>query len=325
MPGVRDVAKLAEVSPITVSRVLNNPEKVSKKTKEKVLKAIEELNYSMNPVAKGLSTNKTQVFCVYIPQHIDIRNFYAMELISGISEVCSQNFYSFLMIRDFNTDVSCDGYILTGVTDQELDEIMEKATQKNRKVVLFGTTQKKINAIDVDNYEGAFLMTQYLINHGHKKIGMISLDEEREAFFVKERERGYKAAMEEYKLIKDSNILYTRNNSHDSFDFANDFIDHTHNTAFFCASDSVALGLIRACQLKNINVPKDLSVGGFDGFGYQNMITPHITTIKQPIFDIGSKLTTLILEEIKGRDGKTDVKTIIVEPKLLEGGTIGKC
>ena len=323
LAGIRDVAKLAGVSPITVSRVINYPELVSAKTRIKVEAAMEELNYSLNPVAKGLSTNRTQVICVYIPKHIDSRNLYVMELITGISEICSQNLYSFLIIRDFDTTVYCDGYILTGVSDSEIIEIIEKTKEMNRQVVAFYTTDLKVDQIDVDNYAGAYNMTEYLIKNGHSKISMISIKEEEDSFFLRERERGYKDALANSKLQQEERIYYSENNINDAYTVSLEILNNSSDSAVFCASDMIAIGLLRACMTLGINVPEDLSVGGFDGFGYQNMTIPHITTVQQPVYEIGKELAQLLLKKISSSNNYMEIKDSF-EPEFVEGGTVQK-
>lgn len=319
MASIRDVARKADVSFITVSRVINTPEKVSLKTQEKVKRAMEELNFSINPIAKALAINKTQVICVYIPDHIEIRNFYVMELISGISQVCSTNFYSFLIIRNFDNDIACDGYIITGVNEKELKTIKHYADEKERKIVFFGETKLKVDCIDVDNYSGAKEIVDYLQGNGHKQIGMISVEEERESKFVKDREEGYLEVMGRDHA---ADIFYTQNNIESAYLSAFQLLDKEEYTAFFCATDVIALGLIRACNEMNKKVPEHISVAGFDGFGYQNMTIPHVTTMQQPVFDIGKMLTETLIMRVKG--GEEEKISLIEDASFCDGDSVRK-
>lgn len=324
MAGIRDVAKRANVSAITVSRVINSPEIVSQETIDKVTKVMKELNYSINPVARALATNKTNVISVYIPKHIDINNLYVMELISGISEVCSTNLYSMLIVRKKNAKALCDGYILTGIHEDEMAEMIEFATEKDRKFVLFGNTEKAdVDYIDADNFRGAEQMVMHLIENGHKKIGMIKLKQTKVSRYGNARYEGYLSALKTNGLNVDpTNVFEAENTVDASFEMAKEMLNKTDVTAFFCATDVLAMGLMRACQHLNISIPEQISIGSFDGFGHQNMMIPHITTMKQPIFEIGKKLATTLLNKLK--DEKMASVKAYQKCEFIPGGTVKK-
>lgn len=319
--SMNDVAKKAKVSPITVSRVINSPEIVSIKTINKVTQAMKELNYVINPAAKALATNKTNVISVYVPVHIDFHNLYVMELITGISEVCSKNIYSFLITRDIKEDIMCDGYIITGVHEEEHSDFLQIVKSYEREAVFFGKTkQKGVDSIQVDNYAGAKEMVQYLIENGHRKIGMFNILEDRISDYAEDRYSGYIAALNENGVSRDDCVFYAENTIDASYEKAIAFLKTTDVTAFFCATDILAMGLLRACSDLKISIPEDLSIGGFDGFGYQNMTVPHITTMQQPIYKVGKLLAETLIDRIKGKIQK---KQLLCEKALfLDGDSI---
>lgn len=322
MSSLKQVAERAKVSPITVSRVVNSPELVSPKTIEKVQRAMKELNYSINPAAQALAAKRTNVIDVYVPKHIGLEDFYVMQLISGISDVCSRNMYSFLIIRDINSDNACDGYIVTGVYDEELDEIASYAKSKKRGLTLFGRTERNdIDYIAVDNFSGAKNMVSYLIDQGHQKIGVLNISEKKISEHSRERFEGYCSALAEHGLeVAEDYIFRAENNVAAAYNESKKFLKNTDATAFFCTSDVLAIGMMNACSDLGISIPDDLSIDGFDGFGYQNMTLPHITTIKQPIFKIGQMLAESLLGQLKNKNHQA-VKEV-VEPLFLQGGTV---
>lgn len=122
MSTLKDVAQRAGVSSITVSRVINTPELVKEKTKDKVMLAMAELKYVPNAAAKSLAVNRTGLIDVFIPSDIDLNNPFVMHFIAGISNALSKRMYPFLILRDKKKEHLCDGYIVTGLLRDEINE-----------------------------------------------------------------------------------------------------------------------------------------------------------------------------------------------------------
>ena len=181
MATVKDVARAAGVSAITVSRVVNTPESVSPRTRARVEQAMAELHYVPNAAAKNLVTNRSGVVDVYVPESIDLSNPFVMHLIAGISKVLSEHMYSFLILRSRRREHRCDGYIVTGLLKDEINEFARYASERGRPVVLFGHTELPgVDCIDVDNVAGAKMGVEYLITLGHRNIAMINVDEDKD-------------------------------------------------------------------------------------------------------------------------------------------------
>lgn len=323
MSSLKDVAALAHVSPITVSRVINSPNIVSEKTRIKVEAAMKQLNYSINPVAQALVTKRTNVIDVYIPKYINISDQYVMQLIAGISDVLSQKAYSFRISRDLSQNLVSDGYIVSGLTDSELVEVIEYTNNLGKPMVLFGHTENKmIDYIDVDNFTGAKNMTNYLLKKGHKKINFLNVTFEDDVSFPKDRLAGYQAALKEQGIkYEPSRVFYSDNGFESGYHRALKILENRGDeTAYFCASDSLALGMIQACKELGLKVPEDLSIVGFDGFGQELMTYPNITTVQQPIFYVGRLLAEALIERIHDRQKEAHQEMIV--PIILEGGTI---
>ncbi|MDP3447592.1 MAG: LacI family DNA-binding transcriptional regulator, partial [Eubacteriales bacterium] len=160
---LEDVAVLAGVSTITVSRVINSPELVKPATREKVERALAELNYVQNPVARALASNKIGIIAVYIPASIDLTNPFVMHFVAGISEVLSNHVYSFLIRRELDNEHLCDGYIATGLLKDEVSRIYQYTHERKRPLALFGHNDNPdIDCIDVDNVAGARKVTEVL-------------------------------------------------------------------------------------------------------------------------------------------------------------------
>jgi len=319
MSTLKDIANEAGVSVITVSRVVNMPEMVKPKTRKKVQAAIDKLKYSPNAVAKALVTNRTGIIDVYIHKSIDLSNPFAMYLISGISDVLSREMYSFLIRRNCDIEHKCDGYIATGLLRAEIYEMYEYAKERNCPLVLFGHTElSDVNCVDVDNIEGAKEITMHLINRGHRKIAMINVDEDKD--YTIDRFKGYKEALETVGGIPDvAFVVKTLNSEEGGFAAMQKLLAVNTFTSVFCATDTIALGAIRALVEAGKKVPDDISVVGFDGLGHHLLTSPHVTTVQQPIFEIGKILAESLINRIRGN--KTSVKRL-VKPKLIIGKSV---
>jgi LacI family transcriptional regulator len=176
MPTVVDVAKEANVAPMTVSRVVNSPDKVKPETREKVYAAMKKLHYKPNTAAKNLVTKRTGVIDIYIPAAIDLSNPFTMHFIAGISKTLSERMYSFLILRDMKAQHPCDGYIATGLLRDETLEFAHYAKNDEKPLVIFGHAHiDDVDCIDVDNVQGSYMAVKRLIEAGHKNIAKVNV------------------------------------------------------------------------------------------------------------------------------------------------------
>jgi LacI family transcriptional regulator len=198
MMRLEDVARLAGVSTITVSRVINTPELVKPATREKVERALEELNYVQNPVARALASTRS-ASSPYTFRFDRFNQPVRHALCGGISEVLSKHVYSFLIRRTLDNEHLCDGYIATGLLKDEVKQIYQYTHERNRPLVLFGHTEHPdIDCIDVDNTLGAKKITQLLLENGHRQIAMINVDEDKD--YTVDRALGFRRALDEAGL-----------------------------------------------------------------------------------------------------------------------------
>lgn len=319
MSTLRDVAAKANVSVITASRVINYPYLVKTATRERVMKAIEELHYMPNITAKNLVTRKSGTVVIYIPADYDFSDPFVMNLITGVSISLSEHMYSLLILRDLETEHFCDGYIVTGMSGRDVAPVYEYAVKRGRHVVMFGHTYfKGISCIDVDNIAGGKIAVKYLLNNGHRKIAMINADEAGD--YPSERYRGYVEALSEYGIDPDSSLYITsKNHVPEGEEAAKKLLKEKKCTAIFCATDALANGAIQAAKSLGMKVPNDISIMGYDGMGYQYLSSPTLSTVKQPVTLIGEMLSDKLLDEING-DTKFEQKLLI--PKLSAGGSV---
>ena len=320
MATLKEVADLAGVAPMTVSRVLNNPDAVKEKTRIKVEAAMKELRYTPNIAAKSLATKRCGVIDIFIPESIDLSNPFVMHFIACISSVLSEHYYSFLILRNRNREHLCDGYIVTGLLKNEIQEFAQFARERNRPVVLFGHTDiQDVDCLDVDNIVGAKAPATHWIQHGHRKIAMVTGLDDKD--YTVARLVGDKEALEENGIAFAPNVvMYTPNSVDGGETAADELIKRDKVSAVFCATDTIAIGV--ASKLRNLgySIPEDISLVGFDGLGHQLLANPVITTIKQPVYELGVMLANTLLDRLNGRKERVNR---MVPPSLMIGQSDG--
>ena len=319
MSTLKEVANLAGVSPITVSRVINSPELVKENTRRRIETAMAQLRYSPHLAAKNLAASRSGIIDVFIPESIDLSNPFVMHLIAGVSKVLSEHYCSFLILRNRKKEHLCDGYIVTGLLKDEIKEFAQYAQERHRPVVLFGHTPlPDIDCIDVDNIAGAQCGTEHLIAQGHEKIAMINVLEDKD--YTADRLEGYKKALRQSGLTYDPNLVfYTINSVEGGESIAAELVQKQKISAIFCATDTIAIGVASKLKLLGYSIPQDISLIGYDGLGHQMLAKPQLTTIQQPIYELGIMLAKTLLERLNGR---TKIIKKTVSPKLLLGNSV---
>lgn len=292
MPTLADVAKKANVSKMTVSRVINHPEQVTDELKELVFSAMAELDYRPNIAAKALVSNRSQIIKLFILEEIDTTEPYYMNLLMGIAKCIEKAHYSLQLVTNDAFDVgSCDGYIITGVREKDFDWI----DRLEKPVVLFGENRFGYDYVDSDNHYGTAKATQYALDNGYQTIVYIGIDEDEP--FELSREKGYLSIMKDQDLP--SKILRFPNHSTMAENYLTEnWQDFQEKTCFICSSDRLALGIVRGITKEKGRIPDDFGVIGFDGVFLDQISSPKLTTVKQDIVRMGEVCGEMLLKKI---------------------------
>lgn len=292
MPTLADVAKKANVSKMTVSRVINHPEQVTDELKELVFSAMAELDYRPNIAAKALVSNRSQIIKLFILEEIDTTEPYYMNLLMGIAKCIGKAHYSLQLVTNDAFDVgSCDGYIITGVREKDFDWI----DRLEKPVVLFGENRFGYDYVDSDNHYGTAKATQYALDNGYQTIVYIGIDEDEP--FELSRENGYLSIMKDQDLP--SKILRFPNHSTMAENYLTEnWQDFQEKTCFICSSDRLALGIVRGITKEKGRIPDDFGVIGFDGVFLDQISSPKLTTVKQDIVRMGEVCGEMLLKKI---------------------------
>jgi LacI family transcriptional regulator len=329
---IKDVAKKANVSIATVSRILNDLPGYSPKTKKKVLDAIEELGYQPNAVARGLINKKTQTIGVLFP---DVSSMLSSEILNGIENIAHELGHSVIVCHTDSSGKRTKKYLqllnekrvegilyVSEVMTKEYDDIMKKM---GIPVVLISTESLEFQLpyVKVNDRSAVFSATQYMINQGHKKLGMISGPKE-DKIAGYPRAQGFLEALQHFGLSEsEEQIIYTNGFAYeDGFNNLEPLLSRFPDlTGIIASSDDVAVGVISAAYKLGIKVPDQLSVIGYDNIKIAQMIIPPLTTVAQPLYEMGQVGAEMLFSSIAS--GKT-VESRIMPHRIIERESVKK-
>ncbi len=337
---IKEVAELAGVSQMTVSRVLNRRETVKEATRTKVEAAIRELNYRPNLLARGLAGgNSLFIGLVY---H-NPSSTYLGELLVGALHSCRDEGHH-LVIEDFTNEdikgsgpkfverlggVGLDGVIVTPPISED-DEILDALTEAQIVTVLIAPkdVSKTDISVSIDDAQAAEQMTQYVIEHGHTNIGFIRGPDNHSS--SRRRHRGFKSAMARHGLNVEEGWVAQGDYTYRSGMLAAESILalDSRPTAIFASNDDMAAGVVAAAQRLGLKVPDDLSVVGFDDTMFATASWPQLTTVRQPIADMAAESVALLSRYLGSSDSDTDTdgeampRNVVLDVEIITRGSL---
>lgn len=309
MATIKDVARIAGVSISTVSYALNNSPKVSTKTRERILAIAREINYQKHGIASDLKRNSTNTIALIVT---DLAGPHYSELVQGIQEVTLAKGYDLLACSSiggdnstaikFLTEKRVDGAIILAHNID--DEMIISSARKEFPVVLL---DRKVNSefvvsIEVDNEQGSYMATEYLIKQGHREIAYIGGQSTTGLHVM--RVRGFERALHEYGLDKANRIhRFGHFNRENGYSMTKMMIAQGNlPSAVVYANDEMAVGGIKAFREHGIKVPADVSVTGFDDIELAQYVRPALTTVLQPKYERGALAAHLIFQILEGQE-----------------------
>ncbi len=309
MVTIKDVARLAEVSISTVSRVINDSKPVSPEVRKRVLKVIEETGYKPNDVARSLVTRRSYLIGVIVN---NLAESHVADIVRGIEEIGKMYGYDILLCSSYYSKETqekylqlldrkqAEGLFLVG---HRFDTEIIQLAKSFRKPCIFFTrdVREDINYISIDCHAAIYEMTNYLIKEGHKKIVYISDFEERTTV-ENEKVEGYLKAMEDNELEEFSKVYVVGGYKHNrAYELGKNLVNEKDNfTAVVCSSDEIAIGIMDSFLDNGIKVPDDISVVGFGNIREGKFVRPELTTIGEPYYDVGAVGMRMLIKVIKG-------------------------
>ncbi|XQW86766.1 LacI family DNA-binding transcriptional regulator [Thalassotalea piscium] len=331
MATIYEVSKLAGVSLATVSRVMNNNARVSDKTRKKVKEAMEQLGYRPNSIAQSLASNRSNSVGILVSE---LHGSFYGQMMSGIeSELRAAGKHVIITTGyseqekeidgiEFLLSRNCDAIILhvEAVSDEYLIELSKKSTPifiMSRYV-----DSLKDRCISLNNEMGGYLATKTLIDKGHSIIGFIGGPE----FKADSRSRlqGHKRALKEYNINFDEKLYFEGDfKETGGISGLRALLKKNKNlTAIACANDEMASGAMKYAREHGFNLPEGLSIIGFDNIIFANYLYPTLTTINNPVYEMGHMAAKLVLKTVY------NVKNLnvqhVFDPTVIERNSVSK-
>lgn len=323
--NIKQIAKAAGVSVATVSRVLNHPETVAPKTRDKIQKVIEEAEYKPNWFAQGLNFNRTKTIGLVIPH---ILNSMYMEIAKGVEDVAKQKGYITFMCNSEKNHSSEKNYIeqlLTRRVDGIIlmfssmsEEEIKAVEEQHVPVVIIGENKDicGFNTVKVDCETGAEAMVKQLVENGYRTIGILYGDDpEQESKYMLQ---GYRKALGKAGIpIKEEYIRQVDNTIEGGYLGAKKLMMDKPPRAVFTTSDEIAYGAMDAIRDNGMNVPADIAVAGFGNARMSNLVEPKLTTVEVPYHKMGIYGARLLFDLIEdGEQADREPRQITLQTKL---------
>jgi LacI family transcriptional regulator len=307
-PTMSDVAERADVSKATVSHVLNNTRFVEEATRQRVLQAIVELGYRPSAAARSLTTNRTQTIGVIVS---DVSNQFFAEVLRGIEDIVRPRNYSIIFCNtseilkresnylDLLLRQRVDG-IIAAATSQRWD-VLSEAEIQHTPVVFVDRTFEGLEGpyVGVDNAGGAFQGTKFLIECGHRKIGILAGFQRLSS--MRERLAGFSQVLQEYDItLPEDWVIYSKLSIEGGQKAMKQLLSLPERpTAVFINNNLLSLGALLAIKENGLHCPEDIAIVGFDDHPWAAVSDPPLTVIRQPALEVGRTAAGLLLKLIE--------------------------
>ncbi|MCX7921953.1 MAG: LacI family transcriptional regulator [Clostridia bacterium] len=309
---INDIAKKANVSPSTVSRVIANNPRISSTTSEKVLKIMKEMNYHPNMIARSLANRSTKIIGVIVPGAIEkaFQHPFFPEILRGIASEAHKNTYNILIssvteVKDEKQVINelAKGGIAEGIilmTSRMKDPSIAELIKINFPFVVIGRSMvdSEINWVDNDNFSVAYELTKHFINQGHKKIALIGVS--KQVVVTLDRLEGYKKALLDSNLEIDEGLIVEGKFFDDiGYGLMKKILDEgARPTGVIACDDVLAFGAIKLLTEYGLKIPDDIAVAGFNNLPLSDYSTPSLTSVEVNAFGLGAKAFQLLIKSI---------------------------
>ena len=320
---IADVAREAGVSRQTVSRVLNGKGEIRASTRESVMRVIERLGYSPSGIARSLATNKTLTVGLVVP---DITNPFFPEIARGVEDVARERGYEMFLCNSVE-DPAREESVLRALEDKRVDgtiicssrlpdERLFPRLRQQRAAVLVNrlASPELAGTVRVEDTEGTLQAVNHLLDGGRRVIGFLCGPPNSHS--ARERARGFKTALSGGGDGLDETLMRPCSpNPEGGYEAARDLLSERPDVdGLVCYNDLVAVGALRACAELGSGVPDDVAVVGCDDIMVASLLSPALTTLRVPKYEIGASAARMLIDRIGGRPGESEV---VLHPELV--------
>lgn len=325
---IHDISKALGIDSSTVSRALNNSERVTEKTKERILSKASELGYQRNSLASKLRSNRTNTIGVIVPR---ISRHFFSSVIAGIEETAYDAGYDVIICQSLES-VEREEKLVETLLSNRVDGILISISMETINYDHFNNyksngfpliffdrpceVSKSTNVI-IDDFEAGFEATEHLIRQGCKNIVHLTGPNELELY--RKRRGGYEAALKKYYIEIDENyIIESHLMKDDGIECAKKIMTLPKVDGVFSANDTAAIGAIQYLKSQQVKIPEDMAFVGFSNEPISAVIEPSLTTMNQPDFEMGKVATKLLFEQIENSSYSKENQTKILKPTLIK-------
>ena len=318
-----DVAREADVSLMTVSRVVNEKDGIREETRQRVQEVIERLGYRPSNLARGLATMKTGTIGLVVP---DNANPYFSEVARGIEHLAYDNGYT-VFLCNTEENIARENHVLRLLDEYHVDGVilcsprledadLHEAITRQPATVLVNRPlhNSQVASVMIDAQLGGQLIATHLLENGHKKIGIIAGP--RTSLSGRDRLNSYVKTIQNYGIEQpEERIIYCSPTTQGGTSAARQLLQSCPDlTALICFNDLVAVGALQACKQLGIRVPGDVAVTGFDDIPMSAFVTPSLTTCHVHRHELGRRAMQLLLNLMTGEEDETN---IVLKPQLV--------
>ncbi|MGB6178681.1 catabolite control protein A [Carnobacterium sp.] len=325
---IYDVAREANVSMATVSRVVNGNPNVKPTTRKKVLEVIDRLDYRPNAIARGLASKKTTTVGVIIP---DVTNLYFSSLARGIDDIATMYKYNIILANSDQNDQKevnvlntllakqVDGLIYMG--HKITDELRAEFSRSKIPVVLAGTVDpdSQVGSVNIDYEAATGEVVAELLAKGHQRVAFVSGSQKDEPINSIYRMKGYQKALSDAGVPFDESLIFETDYTFSAGEELFSKLSEANATAAFVGDDELAVGVLNGALDSNLRIPEDFEIITANNSKLTEMVRPKLSTITQPLYDIGAVSMRLLTKLMNKED--VDEKTIILPHHIANRGT----
>ena len=323
---IKDIARKLNISKSTVSRALRNAPDVKPETQKAVMQLSEELNYQPNKLALSLQQNQTHTIGVIVPN----LDYMPATMVRGIDEVALEAGYTVMVCQSnesFGREILntrrllnslVDGFIVSVSSETRSVDHFRKIQEKQIPMIAFDRVSSDLVApsVRIDNKEGGFLATEHLLTQGYKRIAILAGPQT--LGISTERLDGYLAALKKYKVKPDpGHIIHCGFHQDSAYEATRDLLAMKRPPdAIFTISDRMAIGAMLAIKEAGLQMPDDIGLVGFNNEPVVRLVTPSITSVDQPAFELGKTAAKLFIEQMHNEEDMSGVD-IVLKPRLI--------